>query len=131
MVIIFFILDFPGGSAVKSLPAVQEMNWSLGQEDALEEEMTTHLVFLPGKSYGQRSLVDCSPWGYKELDRPEWLSTHTCICIIEFINLSCKSTVLSWSLSGDGSTRFEESMQMPGSHLGLLPPVTCSIPSNS
>ena len=46
MVIIFFILDFPGGSAVKSLPAVQEMGWSLGQEDPLEEEMTTHFGIL-------------------------------------------------------------------------------------
>ena len=24
------------------------------------------LVFLPGESYGQRSLVCCSPWGHKE-----------------------------------------------------------------
>ena len=46
MVIIFFILDFPGGSVVKSLPAVQEMDWSLGQEDPLEEEMTTHFGIL-------------------------------------------------------------------------------------
>ena len=25
-------------------------------------------VFLPGESYGQKSLVGCSPWGHKELD---------------------------------------------------------------
>ena len=25
-------------------------------------------VFLPGKSHGQRSLADYSPWGHKELD---------------------------------------------------------------
>ena len=25
-------------------------------------------VFLPGESYGQRSLVDYSPWGCKESD---------------------------------------------------------------
>ena len=29
-------------------------------------------VFLPGESHGQRSLVGCSPWGRKELDK--WLS---------------------------------------------------------
>ena len=29
------------------------------------------LVFLPGKSHGQRSLVGCSPWGCKELDTTE------------------------------------------------------------
>ena len=38
-------------------------------------------VFLPGKSYGQRSLEDYSPWGHKELDLTEGLSmlahTHT------------------------------------------------------
>ena len=39
---------------------------SLGQEDPLENEMTTHPVFLPGESHGQRSLVGCSPWGGKE-----------------------------------------------------------------
>ena len=32
-------------------------------------------VFLPGESHGQRSLVGYSPWGHKELDTTEWLST--------------------------------------------------------
>ena len=31
------------------------------------------LVLLPGKSYGWRSLVGCSPWGRKELDTTERL----------------------------------------------------------
>ena len=34
-------------------------------------------VFLPGKFYGQRSLVGCSPWGCKELDTTERLNRHT------------------------------------------------------
>ena len=34
-------------------------------------------VFLPGKFHGQRSLVGYSPWGHKELNMTEWLSTHT------------------------------------------------------
>ena len=33
------------------------------------------LVFLPGESQGQRSLVGYSPWGHKESDVTEWLST--------------------------------------------------------
>ena len=33
-------------------------------------------VSLPGKSYGQRSLVGYSPWGHKESDTAERLSTH-------------------------------------------------------
>ena len=35
---------------------------------ALEKEMATHSVFLPGESHGQRSLVGYSPWGHKESD---------------------------------------------------------------
>ena len=33
-------------------------------------------VFLPGESYGQRSLAGCSPWGHKESDTTERLSIH-------------------------------------------------------
>ena len=33
-------------------------------------------VFLPGEFHGQRSLVGYSPWGRKELDTTERLSTH-------------------------------------------------------
>ena len=41
------ILGFPGGSVVKDLPAMQVMRvQSLGQEDALEEEMTLHSSIL-------------------------------------------------------------------------------------
>ena len=47
---------------------------SLGQEDLLEEEMATHSSTLAGKSHGQRSLVDYSPWGHKELDTTERLT---------------------------------------------------------
>ena len=40
-------MGFPGGSAVKNLPAVQE-TWvqSLGQEDSLENGMATHSGIL-------------------------------------------------------------------------------------
>ena len=42
--------DFPGGSVVKNVPAVQEMQLqSLGQEDPLEKEMGTHSSILAGK----------------------------------------------------------------------------------
>ena len=34
------------------------------------------LVFLPGKSHGQRNLVAYSPWGHKELDTTEQLHFH-------------------------------------------------------
>ena len=57
---------------VKNLPAMQE-TWvcSLGQGDPLEKGMAP--VFLPGESYGQRSLAGYSPWGCKESDTTEQL----------------------------------------------------------
>ena len=40
-------MGFPGGSAVKNLPAMQEMgSESLGLEDPLENEMATHSSIL-------------------------------------------------------------------------------------
>ena len=44
-------------------------------------------VFLPGKSYGWRILVGCSPWGCEELDMTEQfftfnLSYFSCLCCI-------------------------------------------------
>ena len=33
-------------------------------------------VLLPGKSYGWRSLVGCSPWGHWGSDTTEWLHFH-------------------------------------------------------
>ena len=39
--------DFPGGSAIKNPPAMQEMQvWSLGCEDPLKEDMATYSSFL-------------------------------------------------------------------------------------
>ena len=43
-------LGFPGGSAIKNLPAMQEMQvLSLGPEDPLEENMATHSSILVWK----------------------------------------------------------------------------------
>ena len=38
-------------------------------------------VFLPGESHGQRSLAGYSPWGLKELDTTEGLSTAQISCL--------------------------------------------------
>ena len=59
---------------VKNLLAKQG-TWvhSLGQEDPWERKIPGRRkweptpVFLPGKSHGQRSLVDYSPWGRKKV----------------------------------------------------------------
>ena len=44
---------------------------SLEWEDPLEEDMEPTLVFLPGESQGQGSLVGCRLWGRTELDATE------------------------------------------------------------
>ena len=51
--------------------------WSLGQEDFLEEEMAIYPVFLPGKSHGKKNPVGYIPYGHKESEITERLSTHT------------------------------------------------------
>ena len=50
--------SFPDGSAVKNLPAMQEP-WvrSLGWGSPWRRKWQLAPVFLPGKSYGHRSLV--------------------------------------------------------------------------
>ena len=44
-------------------PSVRKIPWR-------RERLSTP-VFLPGKSYGQRSLIGYSPWSHKELDITE------------------------------------------------------------
>ena len=56
---------------VKNLPAnagdSQEAQvQSLGWEDPLQEDMQPTSVFLPGESFGQKSVVGYSPWYLKE-----------------------------------------------------------------
>ena len=47
--------------------------------------MATTTVFLP-EFHGQRSLVGYSPWGHKESDMTEWLSSHAHVKIRQFDN---------------------------------------------
>ena len=71
-------MDFPGGSDSKHVclqcqrPGfnawVGKIPW--------RRKWQPILVFLPGKSHGQRSLVGYSPWGREELDTTEQLHFH-------------------------------------------------------
>jgi len=65
-------LNVPGGSAIENPPARQE-TWvrSPGWEDPQRRKWQLTPGFLPGKSQGQRSLADCSPWGHRESDMTE------------------------------------------------------------
>ena len=54
--------DFPIGSVVKNLSAMQEMQLpSLGLEDPLKKEMATHSSILVWRFHEFRSLVSYSP----------------------------------------------------------------------
>ena len=57
---------------VKNPPAnagnIRNMGSDLGWEDPLEEAWQPAPVFMPGESYGQKSLVSYSPEGGKESD---------------------------------------------------------------
>ena len=72
---------FPGGSYGKeSACNVGDLGLSLDWEDPLEEGMAIHSSVLAWRipmenPHGQRSLVGYSPWGRKELDTTEQLST--------------------------------------------------------
>ena len=57
---------------VKKLPEMRE-TWipSLGWEDPLEKGVVTPSSSLAGRIHGQRSLVDYSSWGRKELSMTE------------------------------------------------------------
>ena len=63
---------------VKNLSAIQETRFDpwVGKLPWRRKWQCTP-VFLPGRFQGQRSLEGYSPWGYKESDTTEQLSTHT------------------------------------------------------
>ena len=77
---------FPGGSVVKNPSPMQETQetwvnpwvrkipwWKKWQPDP---------VFLPEKPYGERSLVNYSPWHCKELEPTNsHTHTHVCVCV--------------------------------------------------
>ena len=63
---------------VKNLPTVQR-TWvqSLRQEDPLEEERAAHTSILAWETAQTGKPAGFRPWGCKELDMTERLSTHT------------------------------------------------------
>ena len=62
------MIEIPGGSVVKNLPAMLE-TWvpSPGWEDPQRRKWQPTPVFLPGEFHGQRSLAGYRP-GRKELE---------------------------------------------------------------
>ena len=81
-------MGFPGGSSGKriclSMQQLPEMQvQSLGQEDTLDKERTTHSSICAWKIPWTR-LVCYSPRGHKESDATERLSTlhSVCVCVV-------------------------------------------------
>ena len=65
-------LGFSGGSAVKNLPAMQEIQApSLGWGDPREEGMATHSGILAWRIPWTEEPGGYSPWGHKESDITE------------------------------------------------------------
>ena len=81
-VIYTLIFKSPHGTVVKNLPANSGDTGDLGsipgsgRSPGVGNDNPLQ-YFLPGKSRGQRSLVGYSPWGSKDSDTTEQLSTHT------------------------------------------------------
>ena len=46
-------------------------------------------VFMPGKSHGQRRQAGCRPWGHKQLDTTERLSTSTTAKLLQSCTTLC------------------------------------------
>ena len=62
---------------VKNLPAIQQtLVRALGGEYPLKKERQPTPVFLPGKSYGQRSLVGYSSQDYRRVRHDLVTDTH-------------------------------------------------------
>lgn len=67
---VFIMSGFPGGSAVRNQPAVQEMQFHSGSGTSLEKETASHsAVFFPGKSHREES-VWLRSMGSQRVDSP-------------------------------------------------------------
>ena len=81
-----YIMTWPSGSAIKSLPALQEL-WILfvGQEDPLEKQMATHSSILAWKILWTEDPLGYLPLDHKELDMTKHARVMTCILCYSII----------------------------------------------
>ena len=79
----YIFVGFPGGSVVKILSAMQEIDPWVGKIPWRRTWPPTP-VFLPGESPGWRSLVGYSSWGLTELGKLKRLSGSS-MYIFEYI----------------------------------------------
>ena len=70
---------FPGGTSGKEHSFSASFSWFAFKSSLVNlQRRRWHPtpVLLPGKSYGRKSLVGCSPWGREESDMTERLHSH-------------------------------------------------------
>ena len=83
---------------VKNLPEMQETQetWvrSLGQEDPLEKEMTTHSSILVQEIPWIEEPGDYSLWGCKELDTTEQLSMDIYVYKTESLHITTDNNTI-------------------------------------
>ena len=87
---------FPGGSVVKNLPPMQEtwaelLHW---EEPPRRRAWQLTLVFLPGESHGQRSLVGYGPWGGKSWTQVKWLNNIVDYTVVLFSAVQQSDSVI-------------------------------------
>ena len=74
---LYIRLGFPGGLAVKNMPAVQKIQvWSLGQEDPLEKDMATHSSILAWETPWTEEPAWLQSMGLRR-DRHDWVTEYT------------------------------------------------------
>ena len=96
----------PGGSVVKNLPAMQEMQvWSLGREDPLESEMANHCSILAWRTPQTEEPGGLGPIGSQRV-RHDWVTEQTCAVntyyvsgtVLDASNWTQGKDLPSWSL---------------------------------
>ena len=98
---VMHIWGFWGGSVVKNLPAVQEMQeWSLGQEDPLEEGMATHSSILAWRIPWTQEPGGLQSTGPQRVghDWSDWAHTHT--------RYTCVYSLFHYRVLQDSECRF-------------------------
>ena len=89
VLVLVFGMDLPGGSVVKNLPAMQEIQvQSLSQEDPLEKGMATHSGILAWRIPWTEEPAELCRMGSKESDMTEQhKQTHRKLYLISCNNL--------------------------------------------
>ena len=111
------VQGFPGGSVVKNMPVMQETwVWSLVRRIPWRREWLPTIVFFPGESPW---IVEpgYSPWGGKEVDTTELLTTGKTLYKISDLNYDLSETHCTWGNHRLSTRCFFHLAQSPPKHM--------------